>query len=333
MVFSCEVCMPVDIGVGEARRNRKVCLLAYDNLCVFEYAMALEVFALERQYDPWYTLRIVNAGSDEISGLGDVTIRPGHGVSEFDNADLIIIPGWSSTNTPVSDILKQAIINAHARGCRIASICSGVFVLAQCGLLDGRKATTHWKYVKTLSEQFPDINIDANVLYVDGGDIITSAGSLAGIDMCLHIVRQDFGVDCANEMAKQLVMPPHRQGGQAQFISRPTGYDYKGNIAILLDDIRENLDQDWSIGKMAEQSRTSSRTLQRRIRLLTGLSPHAWLTTERIELVKDLLETTNLNIQKIADITGLKTPETLRHHFKRLTGTSPSQYRANFNPA
>ncbi len=324
--------MPVYKWGEKAVRSRKVCILAYDNLCVFEYAMALEVFALARKFDPWYKFSIVNASDKEVTGLGQVRVQSEYGFSEFDGADLIVIPGWTSTNTPIPASLKQAIISAHANGTRIVSICSGVFVLAQCGLLDGRKATTHWRYVETLAAQFPNINIDQNVLYVDEGDVLTSAGSTSGIDLCLHIVRQDYGVDRANEVAKRLVLPAFRHGGQSRFISRPMGHEYKGNIAILLDYIRENLGQDWSIGKMADQSRTSSRTLQRRIRNITGLSPHAWLTMERIELVKNLLETTNLNIQKIAEITGLKTPETLRHHFKRLLGTSPSQYRANFNP-
>ncbi len=330
--------MPIGSKGEEEKRNRKVCVLAYDSLRTFEYAMVVEVFVKDRpKNNPWYTFSIVNANSNEVTGLGNVTVRPEHGLPEFVGADLIIIPGWTSRNTPVSGALKSAIMGAHANGCRIAASCSGIFVLAQCGLLDGRSATTHWRYIKTLAEKFPAINIDPDVLYVDEGDVLTSAGSVSGIDLFLHIVRQDFGAERADEVAKRLLMPRHRNGdlrdgGQRHYMARHIGDEYKGNIAVLLDVIRENLDQDWNITRMAEQSKTSTRTLQRRIRNMTGLSPHSWLTMERIELVKYLLETTNLNIQKIAEIAGLKTPETLRHHFKRITGTSPTQFRANFNP-
>jgi len=329
-----------DKSGAQVKRKRKVCVLAYDRLRTFEYAMAVEVFVTGKPDNaPWYTFSIVNASNHEITGLGNVRLRPEHGLSEFADADLIIIPGWTSRNTPVSEALKTAIRSAHANGCRIASSCSGIFVLAQCGLLDGRKATTHWRHVKTLAEQFPTININPDVLYVDEGDVLTSAGSISGIDLFLHIVRQDYGKDRADEVAKRLVVPARRDysmrdgalrdSSQAQYLSRLISNEYKGNIAILLDVIRENLDQDWNITRMAKQSKTSSRTLQRRVRNMTGLSPHSWLTKERIELVKDLLVTTNLNIQKIAELTGLKTPETLRHHFKRITGVSPTQFRSS----
>jgi len=175
------------------------------------------------------------------------------------------------------------------------------------------------------------LNIDPDVLYIDSGDILTSAGSAAGLDLCLHIVRQDFGAKRANEVARRLVIPPMRDGSQAQYISRPVDTGYKGRIAKLMDIVRESLDKDWNIDVMAETAGTSPRTLQRRFQKVTGKSPHGWLTGERVELAKDLLETTNMNISKVSEITGLKTPETLRHHFRRLTGVSPTQYRAKFN--
>ena len=217
------------------RRKRKICVLAYDKLRTFEYAMVVEVFVTGKpESTPWYTFSIVNASNHEVTGLGNVTLRPEHGLSEFADADLIIIPGWTSRNTPVSGALKAGIKSAHANGCRIAASCSGIFVLAQCGLLDGRKATTHWRYVKTLSEQFPTINVDPDVLFVDEGDVLTSAGSISGIDLFLHIVRQDYGKERADEVAKRLVVSAPdggmRDSSQAQYFSRQISM----NIRVIL---------------------------------------------------------------------------------------------------
>jgi len=313
--------------------NKKVCIIVYDGLCTFEYSIAVEIFALPRpEYTPWYDCHIVAADDHPIRGLGNIIIDVEKDLEQLADADLIIVPGWRGVDRFVPPELQQALIDASQRGVRIASICSGVFVLAACGLLDKCKVATHWKYVDALRERFPDVFVDPDVLYIDNGSILTSAGSAAGIDLCLHIIRTDFGVELANEVARQLVVPAHRDGGQSQFISRPVGKEYKGNVAKLLDIIREELGQDWNISRMANACNTSPRTLQRKFRDATGLSPLAWITRERVELAKDLLETTDLNIEKIAEITGLKTPETLRHHFKRITGASPTQFRSKFNP-
>ncbi len=318
---------------AEKTVNKKVCILAYDGLCTFEYSLAIEIFALARpEFSTWYDCQIVAVDKQPIRGLGNIVIQADKDLTKLATADLIIIPGWRGVDRMVPPDLKQALIDANQKGIRIASICSGVFVLAACGLLDKHKVTTHWKYVDILSERYPDISINPDVLYIDSGDILTSAGSAAGIDLCLHIIRTDFGVEYANEVARQLVVPAHRDGGQAQFILRPVAHEYRGNVAKLLDTIREELGQDWKIGRMAEICNTSPRTLQRRFRVATGLSPHSWITRERVELAKDLLETTDLNIEKIAEITGLKTPETLRHHFKKITGASPTKFRSKFNP-
>ena len=313
--------------------GKKVCILAYDGLCTFEFSMAVEIFALDRpEFSPWYDCQIVAVDEQPIRGLGNVVIDAKKDLVQLADADLIIIPGWRGADRFVPPDLKQALIDANKSGVRIATICSGVFVLADCGLLDKHRVTTHWRYVDTFSELYPDVFVDPNVLYIDSGDILTSAGSAAGIDLCLHIIRSDYGVERANEVARGLVMPAHRDGGQAQYIAKPVSHGYRGNIAKLLDAIREELGEDWKIGRMADLCNTSPRTLQRRFRDATGLSPHAWITRERVELAKDLLETTDLNIEKIAEITGLKTPETLRHHFKGLTGASPTKFRSKFNP-
>ncbi|PHQ68038.1 MAG: AraC family transcriptional regulator [Robiginitomaculum sp.] len=313
--------------------NKKVCIIAYDGLCTLEYSIAIEIFALPRpEYTPWYDCQIVAADNKPIRGLGNIFIDAEKNLEQLSDADLIIIPGWRGVDRFVPPDLKQALLKANQRGARIASICLGVFVLAACGLLDKHKVATHWKFVDALRERFPDVFVDPNVLYIDSGDILTSAGSAAGIDLCLHIVRTDFGVERANEVARRLVVPAYKDDGQSQFIVRSVGREYKGNVAKLMDVIREELGQDWNIGRMADVCNTSPRTLQRKFRDATGLSPHAWITRERVELVKELLETTDLNIEQIAGVAGLKTPETLRHHFKRVTGTCPTKFRSKFNP-
>ncbi|HHL42074.1 MAG TPA: transcriptional regulator FtrA [Hellea balneolensis] len=313
--------------------TQKVCVLAYDGLCTFEYSIAVEIFGLARpEIENWYECEIVAAEPGSLRGLGHVVIETDLGLEALEDADTIIIPGWRGADEPIPGPLKQALIKANAAGKRIASICSGVFVLAQCGLLDGAKVTTHWRYVDELREKFPDTFVDPNVLFVEHGNIITSAGSAAGIDMCLHLIRADFGRAVTNSVARRLVIPAFREGGQAQYISHPVAKYAEGSIAPIMDEIREKLDFEWDIDSLAKLANTSPRTLQRRFKDATGHSPHAWLTLERIELVKDLLETTNLNIQQIANVAGLKTPETLRHHFKRIAGTSPTTYRSKFNP-
>ncbi len=325
--------MPRENTQRTMANNKKVCILVYDGLCLFEYSIAVEIFALPRpEYEPWYDCHIIAIDDRPIRGHGNIVIDANKNLEQLYDADLIIIPGWRGVDKLVPPDLKAALVNANQRGVHIASICSGVFVLAACGLLDNNKAATHWKYLDALKERYPDVIVDPDVLYIDNGDILTSAGSATGIDLCLHIIRNDFGVERSNEIARRLVVPAHRGAGLPQFFSRTIGSEYKSNIAKLLDVIREELGQEWSIGRMADVCNSSPRTLQRKFRDATGLSPLAWITRERVELAKELLETTDLNIEKIAKITGLKTPETLRHHFKRITGASPTKFRSKFKP-
>ncbi len=312
--------------------NKKVCILVYDGLSIFEYSIAVDIFALARpQYAPWYDCHIVAAESNPIRGLGNITIDAKKNLEQLADAELIIVPGRWGAQRLVSPDLQKSLVEAHERGARIASFSSGVFVLAACGLLEKSKVTSHWKYLDAFCERFPDISVDPDVLYIDEGNILTSAGSAAAIDLCLHIIRTDFGVERANEISQLLVLPAHRDGGQSQIISRPVVGEYKGRVAILLDTIRAELGEEWNIGRMADICDTSPRTLQRKFRNTTGLSPHAWITRERVDHAKDLLETTDLNLENIAKITGLKTPETLRHHFKRITGASPTKFRSKLN--
>jgi AraC family transcriptional activator FtrA len=223
-------------------------------------------------------------------------------------------------------------MRAHARGARLASLCSGVFVLAATGLLDGRRATTHWRYADNLRAGYPAITITPDVLYVDEGSLLTAAGSAAGIDLCLHIVRQDYGPDIANSVARRLVVPPHRDGGQAQFIERPVPRLHEGaRLSAVIDWMRANLAGDLTIGRLAGQAGMSARTFQRRFEETTGASPGEWIVLERLSRARDLLERQeDMALEQVAEHSGFGSPEALRHHFRRRLKTSPSAYRARF---
>jgi len=212
---------------------------------------------------------------------------------------------------------------------RIATICSGVFLPAACGLLDGKQATTHWRYTQQLQETYPNIKVNPDVLYIDEGLMLTSAGSAAGLDLCLHIVRNDFGHNVANTVARRLVLPVHREGGQAQFVPRPM-IKHNDLFSPLLDEIRSTLDEDWSVKRMADKAAISPRTVLRKFKDATGESPLMWLTMERLALARELLATTKLNVNQIANASGFLTPELLRHHFKRHYQLSPLRFRAQF---
>lgn len=304
-----------------------VCILTYNNLCMFEYGIALEIFALPRpELKQWYDCKVIAVNSGKIQGLGGVSINAEHDLALLTQASLIIVPGWSGE---ASAKLKNALIAANNNGARIATICSGVFLPAACGLLDFKQATTHWQYTDKLQQQYPKIKVIPEVLYLDEGTLLTSAGSAAGIDLCLHIVRNDFGSKVANIVARRLVLPAFRQGGQSQYVPRPTP---KNNDAFspLLDEIRTRLNEPWSVTQMAEKAAMSPRTLLRRFRDITGETPLIWLTMERLALARELLETTVLTANQIADSCGFDSTELLRHHFKKHLQISPMAYRMQF---
>jgi AraC family transcriptional activator FtrA len=224
--------------------------------------------------------------------------------------------------------LVAALQAARRRGARICSICSGAFVLAHAGLLDGRRATTHWRYLDRLCAHFPALTIDAAALYVDDDGVVTSAGSAAGLDMLLHLVRSDFGADIANRVAQRLVMPAQRDGDQAQVVARPLPAPDAGTIAPLMDWVRENIRAAHTVASLAAQARMGSRTFQRRFKQSTGLAPLAWLVRERVALAAQLLETRPLlPVEAIADLSGLGSAESLRRHFRSRGMAAPARYR------
>ena len=246
------------------------------------------------------------------------------------NLGIEVIPGWRGADAMPEPTLIEAIQKAHARGCRIVTICSGVFVLAHAGILQNGRATTHWRYVDKFRAMFPDTEIVDDVLYVDHDGIITSAGSSAGIDACLHVIRSDHGAQVANTVARRLVMPPHRDGGQAQYVEAPIQERPGKSIAVVLDWARENLAQPIEISDLARQSGLSQRTFLRRFRDGTGLSPLKWLRRERIIRSMKLLEETDLALVDIAEQCGFQSLETFRIAFRDIAGTPPASYRNRF---
>jgi AraC family transcriptional activator FtrA len=263
--------------------------------------------------------------------MGGIELNVRHSLRALDAADTIVIPGWRDADEAPPPALLARLRRAHARGARLASICSGVFVLAASGLLEGRRATTHWKYVNKLQGLYPSIEVVPNALYVEDGQILTSAGSAAGLDMLLHLVRCDFGARIANEVAQRLVIAPHREGDQAQFVPRPLAPDGRGRLARLMDFVRAHPGQAHTLASLARRAAMSTRTLQREFHAATGLAPHAWLIGERIARARELLESTRLPAQAIAQRAGLKSAESLRHHFRRRVGTTPAAYRRRFS--
>jgi AraC family transcriptional regulator, transcriptional activator FtrA len=230
----------------------------------------------------------------------------------------------------VPEWLAQRLVAAHQRGAHLASICSGAFVLAATGLLSGKTAATHWRYAEKLAARHPDIDVDAAVLYREENRVFTSAGSAAGIDLMLHIIRQDFGAAAANSVARRLVMPPHRNGGQAQFIERPVPVAQAGKLSGLLETMRKDPTRDWTVEMMARETAMSQRTFIRRFTETTGKPPGEWLIALRIGEAKQLLEGTILPIDDVAMRAGFGSSETMRHHFRKQIGLSPSEYRETF---
>jgi AraC family transcriptional activator FtrA len=313
--------------------KHKVVALAYDRLCTFEFGCVVELFALPRPElgVPWYEFAVCAAERGPLRATGGIELRVRHSLRLLESADTIVIPGWRDPAEVPPPPLLAKLRAAAARGARLCSICSGVFVLAAAGVLDGRRATTHWRYAAQLAASYPRIRVEANALYVDEGRVLTSAGSAAGLDMLLHLVRCDFGAKIANQVAQRLVLPPHRDGGQAQFVPRPLAADGRGRLARLMDFVRAHPEEPHTIASLAARAAMSARTLQREFTASTGLAPHRWLVAERIERAKELLETTRLSAQGIAARVGLGSGEALRHHFRRRVGTTPGQYRRRFS--
>lgn len=309
-----------------------VVALAYDQLCSFEFGCTVEIFALKRPElsVDWYRFAVCAAEKGKLRAAGGLSFEAPFSLRLLDQADTIVIPGWRDIHARPPEALLKKIRNAHRRGARLCSICSGVFVLAAAGVLDGQTVTTHWRYAEALAQAYPAIQVKADALYVDSGQIITSAGSAAGLDMLLHLVQKDYGAKVANQVAQRLVLPPHRQGCQTQYVPRPMPTDEAGRLSHLLDWLRGGLAQPHSLASMAKQAGMSVRSLQRQFQDSTGLSPSAWLLRERLGLARDILETGTLPLAQVAEQAGFGSEESLRRHFRLAVGISPGGYRREF---
>ena len=310
-----------------------VVALAYDGLCTFEFGCTYEIFGLPRpELDrPWYRFEVCAAEPGLLRAAGALAVRAPYDPDLIEQADTVIVPGWRGPDAPVPRALLEALARVPERGGRLVSICSGVFVLAAAGVLDGRRATTHWRYTGMLARRYPRIEVDPDVLYVDEGRVLTSAGSAAGLDLCLHIVRCDHGAAVANNVARRLVLAPHREGGQRQFVETPVAAETEaGRLTALLDWLPAHIDEELSVGALAKQAGMSLRTFQRRFRDATGTAPGDWLVRQRIAHARHLAETTDLTVEQIATRSGFGAAETLRHHFRRVVGTTPTGYRRTF---
>jgi AraC family transcriptional activator FtrA len=276
-----------------------------------------------------YRFAPVAVDEGPLRAAGGLRVSVAQPLAHLEQAHTVVIPGWRGIDAPVPAPLCDALRHAHARGARLITICSGAFVLARAGLLKGRRATTHWRYLEALAAVDADIEVDGHGLYVEQDRIFTSAGSAAGLDLCLHVVREDYGAGIANNVARRLVLPAHRQGGQAQFVPAPMGRA-SGPIGPLQERLLARLDQPWEVADMARLARVSRRTLLRRFREATGTSPTRRLLTQRLQRARDLLEAGEVGVESVASACGLGSPESLRHHFRRAFGISPTGYRRAF---
>ena len=300
---------------------------------LFELAVACEVFGIDRSElaDPWYRHVVSTVGPTPPCTDEGLSLDSGHGLEALEEADTVVLQPWRQDDRTPPPELVEAVRAAHRRGARLVSLCTGAFVLAATGLLDGRPATTHWMQAGELARRHPRVKLDPRVLYVDDGDILTSAGTAASIDLCLHVVRLDHGAEVANAVARRMVVPPHRDGGQAQFVDLPVpeaaGADPVSNV---LGWALEHLDQPLPVEVLAKRAAMSPRTFARRFRAVTGTTPHQWVLSQRVLLAQRLLETTDEPVERVATRCGFSSAAGLRAHFSRSVSSSPLSYRRAF---
>ncbi|WP_052498996.1 helix-turn-helix domain-containing protein [Streptomyces vietnamensis] len=304
-------------------------LAVTDGMLHFELSLAYEVFGSppDAVAVPWYDVTVCGPSPARVERF---RLEPDQGLDRLPYADTVIVPGWADVDEEPPAELIDAVRAAHEAGARVASLCTGAFVLAAAGLLDGRRATTHWAHTEALAERYPRVEVDPDVLYVDNGTVLTSAGKAAAMDLCLHLVRLDHGSAIANTVARRLVVPPHRDGGQAQFVTAPVPTREDHPLTELLPWAVERLDRPLTVEDLARQARMSSRHLGRHFRAATGTTPLQWLLTQRIRRAQELLEATDDSVDAIAEATGMGTATTLRRHFNRTVGVPPDAYRRTF---
>jgi transcriptional regulator GlxA family with amidase domain len=313
----------------------RVVALCLDWVVAFDLAIPAQAFtsATDAEGISLYEFSSCSAGGGPVSSTTGFEIAPRHSLEALEEADTVVLPGYG----PVFDRLPASVVaslgDAAARGARLLSVCTGAFALAHAGLLDGRRATTHWGWAGELAARFPRVEVDAAALYVDEGAVMTSAGLSAGIDLCLHVIREDFGVAVGARVARRMVAPLHREGAQAQFIERSPVEPATGSLEATRRWAAERLDEPLDVAAMARHADVSPRTFARRFRAETGTTPLQWLLSRRVLEARRLLEETDLGVDEIAWRAGFGTPAGLRDHFRRATETTPSAYRRAFRPA
>jgi transcriptional regulator GlxA family with amidase domain len=314
---------------------RNVVAVVGDLAAAFELGVVCQVFGLDRSDDglPVYDFAICAERPGPVPTTSGFAITADHGLERLRTADLITVPAWPRLDGPVPPPTLAAVRDAAARGARLMSVCSGAFLLAAAGLLDGRRATTHWQFADRLARGYPNVRVDRDVLYVEDGPVLTSAGAAAGIDAGLHLVRREHGAETANALARRMVVPAHRAGGQAQFVEMPLPSTGGYELSDLIDWAQAHLDQPLTVDALAARAAMSPRTFARRFKALTGTTPHRWLTEARLQLAEQLLEGTDLTVAAVATRAGFGSADALRHHFAARRGVAPATHRHTFRGA
>jgi transcriptional regulator GlxA family with amidase domain len=312
---------------------RDVVAVVGDVAATFELGIVCQVFGLDRSDDdlPGYDFAVCAPTPGLVPTTSGFSVQVEHGLDRIARADLVTVPAWPALDAPVPEPLLAALRAAAERGARVLTICTGAFLAAAAGLLDGRRATTHWQFAGLLARAHPRVRVEPDILYVSDGPVLSSAGAAAGIDACLHLIRLEYGAATANALARRLVVPAHRAGGQAQYVEAPmppprTPYE----LSELLDWITRHLDRPLTVEALAARAAMSPRTFARRFKALTGTTPHRWLLEQRLRLAEELLETTELSVDAVAARAGSGGADTLRHHFAARRGIAPAAYRRAF---
>ncbi|MDH4159195.1 MAG: helix-turn-helix domain-containing protein [Actinomycetota bacterium] len=310
---------------------RDVVVLALPGVAPFELGVVCEVFGTDRSADglPAFDFSVVTPAPGRVPTASGFDLVVDEGLERAARADLVCVPA-AEMDRAVDPSVLALLRRTVERGARVLSVCSGAFVLAEAGVLDGRRCTTHWYHLAEFESRYPQLDTVCDVLYVQDGPVVTSAGTASGIDACLQIVRDEFGAAAANGIARRMVVPPHRDGGQAQYIDNPVPEVDADTLAPLLDWMREHLGQTVSVDDLARRAHLSPRTFARRFRAETGTTPHQWLTQQRLHYAEQLLEQTHEPVERVATMAGFGSATVLRHHFVRRRGTSPQSYRRAF---